>query len=160
MKLPCILAITSLAAASTFATAATPTPATWSVQGPAKAVAPGSTFALRLTAAIQPGWHLYALEEPDGGPLPTVIGLSEGDPLTLLDVTEPDPHKVLDPVTSAIAGMFTNSVSFTLKVRAPRSKPAPEAVSHVLVRYQTCNDHVCLPPHTETVALPLANLLR
>lgn len=160
MNLSRILALISLAAASTLASAATPNPATWSLQAPPKSVAPGSTFALRLTAAIQPGWHLYALEEPEGGPLPTVIGLAEGDPLTLLEVTEPDPHKVPDPVTQAVAGMFTNSVAFTLKVRAPRSKPAPGTSSHVLVRYQTCNDHVCLPPHTETVALPLANLLR
>ena len=140
--------------------AATPTPAHWKIRSaPLKPVAPGATFLVTLAADIQPGWHLYALEEPEGGPLPTVIGLAENDPLTLLDVNEPDPHKVSDPVTHAVAGMFTDNAAFTLKLRAPHSKPASDA-SHILVRYQTCNDQVCLPPHTETVALPLANLLR
>lgn len=142
------------------AVAAAPTVAVWSVQAPPKPVALGSTFALRLTAAIQPGWHLYALEEPDGGPLPTVIGLAENDPLTILDVNEPEPQKVPDPTTHAVAGVFTNSAVFTLKLRAPHSRPASGAASHILVRYQTCDDHVCLPPHTEMVTLPLAGLLR
>ena len=139
--------------------AAPPTPAHWAVTPP-RAIAPGATFTVTLHARIDPGWHLYALEEPEGGPLPTVIGLAEGDPLTLLDVNEPEPRKVPDPVTHSLSGMFQNTAAFTLKLRAPRTRPAPGAVSRILVRYQTCNDQVCLPPHTETVDLPLQGVLR
>ncbi|GAA3755089.1 protein-disulfide reductase DsbD N-terminal domain-containing protein [Terriglobus aquaticus] len=141
--------------------AAPPTPAHWSVQHlPSRPVAPGAAFTVTLAAAVQPGWHLYALEEPEGGPLATEIGLQQGDPLTLLDVSEPDPARVPDPVTHSVAGVFLSDVNFTLKLRAPRTRPAADAVSHVLVRYQTCNDQVCLPPRTETVALPLKGLIR
>ena len=145
----------------TSATAAPPTPAHWSIQQPShKPLAPGATFTVTLAAQIQPGWHLYALQEPDGGPLPTEIGLAENDPLVLLDVSEPAPRKLPDPLTHSVAGIFLDNVAFTLKLRAPRTAPPAGTISHVLVRYQTCNDQVCLPPHTETVGLPLAGLLR
>ncbi len=154
------LGIGGLALASANA-AAPPTPARWSVRpadrGPS---APGATFSVLLTADIQPGWHLYALDEPDGGPLATEIGLAKNDPLTLLDVNEPEPRKVPDPLTHSVAGIFLNSVVFTLKLRAPRTRPPHDAVSHILIRYQTCNDQVCLPPHTETVALPLKDFVQ
>lgn len=146
-------------AVAAVAHAAPPTPAHWTAAGP-KGVAPGATFNVTLTAHIDPGWHLYALDEPDGGPLPTVIGLAQGDPLALLDVNEPEPRKVPDPVTHTVSGMFQDTATFTLKVRAPRSRPAAGTGSHILVRYQTCNDQVCLPPHTETVPLPLEGLVR
>ena len=142
------------------ASAAPPIPAHWTIEPLKRAIAPGAAFSLTLTVQIQPGWHLYALEEPEGGPLPTEIGLAQGDPLSLLDVTEPEPHKIPDPVTHALAGLFQNTVSFTLKVRAPRTKLQPGTVSHVLVRYQTCNDQVCLPPRTEVLALPLQGIVR
>ena len=35
-----------------------------------------------------------------------------------------------------------------------------DAVSQILVRYQSCNDQVCLPPHTETIAVPLKGVVR
>ena len=154
------LGICGLMRASAIA-AAPPTPARWSAR-PAerRPSAPGATFSVLLTADIQPGWHLYALDEPDGGPLATEIGLAKNDPLTLLDVNEPEPHKVPDPLTHAVAGIFLHAAVFTLKLQAPRTRPPQDAVSHILVRYQMCNDQVCLPPHTETVALPLRDLVR
>ena len=49
-------------------------PIHWSLavttKGPLKA---GQNVEAALTARIDKGWHLYALDEPAGGPLPTVI---------------------------------------------------------------------------------------
>jgi thiol:disulfide interchange protein DsbD len=142
------------------AMAAPPTPAHWAVQGPKAPAAPGASFTLTLKARIDPGWHIYALEEPEGGPIATQIGLAEGDPLTLLDVAEPEPRMVSDPVLRQPTGMFQNAADFTLRVRAPHTTPPSGAVSRILVRYQSCNDQVCLPPHTETITLPLHGIVR
>ena len=38
----------------------------------------GKTYILKLTAEIDPGWHLYALDQPSGGPIATTI--KSGDP--------------------------------------------------------------------------------
>jgi DsbC/DsbD-like thiol-disulfide interchange protein len=137
-----------------------PNPAHWTVEGlPKKPVAAGATFTIKLSAHILPGWHIYALDEPDGGPVPTQIGLAEGDHLTLLTVDEPAPRMVPDPVLHQPTGMFQNVVDFTLRLRIPRKLSSPQTASRILVRYQSCNDEVCLPPHTETVVLPLKRII-
>jgi thiol:disulfide interchange protein DsbD len=136
-----------------------PNPVHWSVQGPARPVAAGATFSVTLTAQIEPGWHLYALEEPEGGPMATQIGLSQNDVLKLLDVREPEPRMEPYPALRELTGIFEKTAGFTLRVRAPGKAVPRGSVSYILVRYQSCNDQVCLPPHTETLTLPLDGVL-
>lgn len=139
---------------------APPNPAHWSIQGlPAKPLAPGTRFTLTLSSRIDPGWHIYAMEEPDGGPIATQIGLGPDDPVSLLKVDEPQPQNVVDPVLRQPTGMFQGEASFTLHLQLPR-KPIPrDTVMRVMVRYQSCSDKLCLPPHTETLEVPLAPIL-
>ncbi len=136
-----------------------PNPVHWSVQGPARPQAAGATFSVTLTAQIEPGWHLYALEEPEGGPMATQIGLSQNDVLKLLDVREPEPRMEPYPSLRELTGIFEKAVSFTLRVRAPVKAVPRGSVSSILVRYQSCNEQVCLPPHTETLPLPLDGVI-
>ena len=68
----------------------------------------------------------------------------------------PDP----DPVLRQPTGMFQNAVDLTLHFRVGSKPLSANAVSHILVRYQSCNDRVCLPPHTETVSFPLGSLIQ
>lgn len=151
----------TLAASAPVLAAAPPNPAHWSIQGlPAKPLAPGARFMLTLSSHIDPGWHIYAMEEPDGGPIATEIGLGADDPVTLLKVDEPPPQMVSDPVLHQPTGLFQGAADFTLHLQLPRKPLAHDAVLHVMVRYQSCSDKLCLPPHTETVNVPLASLIR
>ena len=43
---------------------------------------PDSEFTSTLRADIDAGWHLYALDQPQGGPIPTTIKITEGRPFT------------------------------------------------------------------------------
>ena len=131
------------------------TPAHWTVRDVPKTAGVGRMFAVRLVGTIEPGWHIYAMEEPEGGPIATEIGLAEGDPLTLLAVDEPQARMVLDPVLRTMTGMFQDEVSFRLRLRSGRGVP-PGAVNHIVVHYQSCNEQVCLPPRTETVSFALS----
>ena len=142
------------------AMAAAPTPVHWTLGDLLESpVPPGVTFIAKLSAQIEPGWHLYAMEESDEGPIATEIGLAEGDTLTLLSVDEPAPRMMPDPMLRRSVGMFQKDASFNLHLRCPHKLPAG-STSHILVRYQTCNEQVCLPPHTETIAFTLSNLLK
>jgi DsbC/DsbD-like thiol-disulfide interchange protein len=136
------------------ASAAPKSPVQWSIKsGPASAKA-GATIALTLAGQIDPGWHLYALEEPDGGPIATVVGLTDGDPADLLNVTESKPILLNDPLFNLQTGFFRSKVNFILHLRVYRAaNPGPSPL-HILVRFQSCNDRVCLPPHTDTVGVP------
>jgi hypothetical protein len=143
-----------LVLATTTAYAAPKSPVQWSAKSvpPAKA---GATIALTVDGKIDAGWHVYALEEPDGGPIATVVGLTEGDPADLLRVTEDKPIMLNDPLFHLNTGLHRGNISFTLHLKVDKgAKPGPNPL-HVLVRFQSCDDHVCLPPHTDTVEVPL-----
>ena len=147
------LATLLLLTAST-AYAAPKSPVHWSSK-PVPSVKAGSPLVFHVDGVIDPGWHVYALEEPDGGPIATVVGLTEGDPADLLRVTEDPPIQFNDPLFHLTTGLHRGSISFTLHLRVDKdAKPGPTPL-HVLVRYQSCDDHVCLPPHTDTVEVPI-----
>jgi thiol:disulfide interchange protein DsbD len=148
-----------------FASAATPTalfaaphPAVvhWQVtQAPSKPLKPGAKFNVVVTGTIDPGWHLYALAEPAGGPIATEIALTEGDAADLLHVDQSKPKVIPDPVFQVPTGFFEGSAAFTLHLQlAPDAAPGAHTL-HLLLRYQSCNDRVCLPPHTDTVEVAL-----
>ena len=131
-------------------------PVQWQIKNPpAKPLKQGAKVSLALTGQIDSGWHLYALEEPTGGPVATVIGLTEGDPADLLRVEEAKPKILLDPLFNLQTGFFETTADFTLHLTLAKDAPLGASALHVLIRYQSCNDHVCLPPHTDTVEVPI-----
>jgi len=140
---------------TTAAYAAPKSPAHWHVKTVPTSAKAGAKIALTISGQIDPGWHLYAMEEPDGGPIATVVGLTEGDPADLLSVDESKPILIDDPLFHLRTGFFRSAVDFTLHLRVdPSAKPGPNPL-HVLIRFQSCNDQVCLPPRTDTLEVPL-----
>ena len=68
--------IVAFVAVTTAATAQAPSPVKWSIQkAPASAQA-GQTVTIQLAAQIEKGWHLYALDQPSDGPIPTEISVA------------------------------------------------------------------------------------
>ena len=51
-------------------------PAKWSLELHPAAAAPGSKVVAGLAAKIEPGWHLYSLTTPAGGPIATTIRIA------------------------------------------------------------------------------------
>jgi len=142
-----------LAPAASFAAAKAPV--VWSVkQSPAKAVKRGVKFSVTVAGQIDPGWHLYAMEEPQGGPVATVVALAEGDPADLLRVEESKPKLLPDPVFQQPTGFFEGSAAFTLRLTLDKNANPGAQTLHVLIRYQSCNDRLCLPPRTDAVNVP------
>jgi len=140
---------------TTAAYAAPKSPAHWHVKTVPTSAKAGAKIALTISGQIDPGWHLYAMEEPDGGPIATVVGLAEGDPADLLSVDESKPILIDDPLFHLRTGFFRSAVDFTLHLRVdPSAKPGLNPL-HVLIRFQSCNDQVCLPPRTDTLEVPL-----
>src|ERR1051325_5502335 len=50
-------------------------PVKWKLEPPADGQ-PASS--VRLTATIEPPWHLYSIDQIKGGPIPTTISMPEG----------------------------------------------------------------------------------
>lgn len=133
--------------------AATPK-ATWTARLlPADARA-GEGAQVVVTAAIEPGWHIYAPNSPKNGPIPTSIALGK-DAKALVPagrLAGPTPEKVHDPGFDIDVTEYAGTVAIGIPVTvAAKASGAQKAT--VEVQYQACNASQCLPP--EAVKAPL-----
>lgn len=132
----------------------TPNPVVWAVQSaPHGSVKPGSRFSIKIIGTIQPGWHIYAMEEPDGSPMATQVGITESDPARVLRITASKPQLIHDAALNLTAGVYLNSAAFILYLQVDST--SSQTPLHILVRYQSCNNKLCFPPRTQTIEVPL-----
>jgi thiol:disulfide interchange protein len=134
-------------------------PAKWSltVSKAASRINEGDRISASLKADLEQGWHLYALEQPDGGPIATTIKVTEGTPFAVDgQIASPKPIVKNDPLFTGADGKalvtkyFIDSAVFNVPLRATASA-ASDAIS-LDVRFQLCNDTFCMPPKTFRVS--------
>lgn len=134
------------------------TPAKWSLDlgGRSGSVKQGESFKAVLQAEVESGWHLYATDQPEGGPIPTTIKVTEGKPYKIdgevtspLPKVKPDPNFQVDgkPLETKY---FELNAKFTVPVVATSDTQADDLTFDV--RFQLCNDTFCLPPKTWRVS--------
>lgn len=112
----------------------------------------GGPGQLVVTAVIEPGWHLYAVDQPRGGPKPTVIRVAEDAPLVPAGPFVPDQPPVAHEVDDIPAwkGLELREHAGTVVWRVPlQVNPAGsgEAVAGSIT-FQLCQETSCLPPET------------
>ena len=133
-------------------------PAKWMLDSDAKGtqLKMDESFRATLKADIDSGWHLYALDQPPGGPVATTIKTPEGSPFSIgkkIDFpspqTKPDPNFIVDgkPLETKF---FIDHVEFGVVVQALQDVAADSVA--IDVRFQLCNDQFCLPPKTVRVS--------
>jgi thiol:disulfide interchange protein DsbD len=98
---------------------------------------------VKVQAKMDPGWHIYALTSPAGGPTPTTIKLGETQAATALKLYQPKPTVKFDPNFNMNVEAFEPEVTFLVQV-VPASD-TKQAEIPLLVRYQACTDRECLP---------------
>ncbi|MBL8296231.1 MAG: thioredoxin family protein [Bryobacterales bacterium] len=120
-------------------------PVQWSLTVEPGKVAPGGKFLAKLTAKVQPGWHLYSTTTPPG-PIPTRMGLSEKGSAKAVKLHQPPPVRKFDPNFNADSEFYDGEAVFLIEAELPAdAKPGPvEIVAHA--RYQACSDTTCLRP--------------
>ena len=130
-------------------------PAHWSLELQPAAAQPGSKFLARLQAKLDPGWHLYSPTTPRGGPNPTTIQVTENPVVEAFRVFEPPPKRAFDPNFNLDTETYETSAAFLIEIDLKKdAAPGPSEVT-AAVRYQACNDRLCLPPQTRTAAATL-----
>jgi thiol:disulfide interchange protein len=136
------------------------TPAKWSLAtaDQQKALKKGESATVELKADIDEGWHLYALDQPPGGPIATTIRLIDEIPFEFSGkINSPAPLVKPDPNFQGADGKalqtkyFEKSVIFSVPLSATRNA-ADLSVLALVVRFQLCNDTTCLPPKTVEVS--------
>lgn len=134
------------------------TPVHWSAFARAAATpgaAPG-TAVVRVTAGIDRGWHIYSLTQAPGGPAPTRISLPAGAGYVgAAPIRTTRPRVAFDSAFGMTVELHERRAVFDVPVRRVRAatpgagaEAGNGAPIRLAVRYQACNDRLCLPPQT------------
>jgi thiol:disulfide interchange protein DsbD len=119
----------------------------WSTHVVTGETKPGSNVTVELDAAIDAGWHLYAITESKAGNISTEITADAPAKLTG-KVGEDKPVLKYDKNFEAQVEFFENKAKFTVPVQL-----GPDGKGTLSVHFQACNDRSCLPP--KTVQVPI-----
>jgi thiol:disulfide interchange protein DsbD len=126
-------------------------PVKWSIQAelPGSPLKPGDRFLVHLTAKIEDGWHLYSLEQEEGGPVPTRITVPAGQPFAQDGaISSAEPKSAMDPNFNLLTQYYEEEATFTVPVKVVANAPAGNPEVIISVGFQTCSDQLCLPPRT------------
>jgi hypothetical protein len=131
-----------------------PDPVQWSAAPAGPQSAGGVVLAVQAT--IQDSWYIYSMEQPENGPFPLRFRAPAESGASVGRVTAPTPRVSYDQGFRMRVGKYYGKPAFTVPVML---KGAASSVS-LEVRYQACNDNICLPPRTKTVRVNLPRARR
>jgi DsbC/DsbD-like thiol-disulfide interchange protein len=128
---------------------------TWKASNSSAPLKHGDKITAQLRATIANGWHVYSISQPPGGPSPTIIGVPDGQSLSEAGtILGPLPREAFDPNFNMETEFYERSAAFKVPLEVtPTAKPGSGKIV-IKVRFQTCNDRICLPP--STVEVPMA----
>ncbi|MGD0338740.1 MAG: cytochrome c biogenesis protein CcdA [Bacteroidota bacterium] len=131
-------------------------PVRWSGSVKEKQVSAGSTVMVMVYARIGNTWHIYSLTQPEGGPIPTSISVSEGSFFSPAGKPkQPDPTISFDESFGINTEYFSGDVIFVVPVRIAANTPLGNQKIILKARYMVCNNTVCLPPVTKIIEVPV-----
>jgi len=103
-------------------------------------------YQLIFSAEIEEGWHLYAQDVPEGGPVPTTFLFQENESYDLIGNTQEEEGITLnDPVFEMRIKYFEDQAVFQQKVKLLKDT----SIINVSVEFMVCDDERCLPPAIE-----------
>lgn len=103
-----------------------------------------NTYELIFTATIEEGSHIYSMDIPEGGPIPTSVRIdstsaftAEGKPYEAIK-----PEEVFDEAFQMNIKSFSNTAEFRQKLTSSESSFTVTGA----VNYMACNNVTCSPP--------------
>src|SRR5947207_3187377 len=118
-------------------------PAKWSLELDPAAIPPGAKVLARLKATIEPGWHVYSLTTPAAKP--TTIRLTDNALVEQFRVFQPKSKRAFDPNFNLDSETFEAEAIFLIEAQTKRDAATGHSQITAEVRYQMCNDRMCLP---------------
>jgi len=147
--LVCLFTLASIAGAAE-------DPVQWTLAFDAKAAPPGSHVLAKFTGTIRPHWHVYSLTTPPGGPNPTTAGIAANPAVAGFKIYQSKPVRKLDPSFGIDTETFSEQYVLLFDIELKKDATAGPADITANVRYQTCNDTICLPPKRKSAVAAIA----
>jgi thiol:disulfide interchange protein DsbD len=126
------------------------------VQDPAKLVVKRSDNPVfTLKASLRPGYHANSNTPSEDYLIPMKLTWDTSGPLRAREVLFPKPRHEKFSFADAPLSIFDGDFEIVTKFqRAPNPQLGPGFITGKL-RYQACNDKMCLPPKTIDIRLPV-----
>src|ERR1700734_2878163 len=121
-------------------------PVQWTLAFDSKSAAPGSHVLARFTGTIQPHWHVYSMTTPPGGPNPTTSSIADNPAVASFKIYQAKPVRKLDPSFGIDTETFADQYVLLFDIQLKKDAAAGSSDITANVRYQSCNDTICLPP--------------
>jgi len=118
---------------------------------------PGEHARLIITAKIAEGWYIYSAlpQEDEFAPPPTRVEVNPAGLTLQGPVYETNPVRKVDKVFNIPLAFHPNAARFYQNLQVPAEHPLGEAPLPSDIRYQVCNNRICTPPRSETLAAGL-----
>jgi thiol:disulfide interchange protein DsbD len=126
----------------------------WKMAIDQSTAAPGATVLARLTATVDPEWHMYSLTAPPG-PIPTTIKTTMADAVEKVTFFEPSPVRKYDPNFQADTETYEGTQVFLARIELKKDLPSTDVTIGFQPRYQTCSGTQCIPPRTADIEASL-----
>jgi thiol:disulfide interchange protein DsbD len=111
----------------------------------------GDKFAAKLTVRIDPGWHIYSITQPDGGPVRSEIVVPKDQAFKLAGkIDAPEPDRRHSAAFDIEVQTYIGEVVFTIPLVATAAAPAGTKV-RVEFTYQACTEENCDLPKTAKI---------
>jgi DsbC/DsbD-like thiol-disulfide interchange protein len=138
------------------------TPAHWTIAPVAGPLKTGAIAKVQIHADIQPGWHIYSITQPPGGPIATHITVPSEQSFELVGAATPSPapRVAFDDAFHMNVELHEKGVGFTVPVRYTGTGKTNADSVRVNVRYQICNASLCYPPQTVRLIAPVTTRAR
>ena len=120
----------------------------WTVTAPGAWATAGGTFELVVSAEVEGGWKLYALDQPTEGPKPLTFTAAKPFAVLTKRIVAPPAQTLKDPVFDGNTRYYEKQVA----IKVPISIPADLAGMHQIpleVTFQACGADICLRPFTQ-----------
>ncbi|WP_442794467.1 cytochrome c biogenesis protein CcdA [Pelobium manganitolerans] len=106
---------------------------------------------LVITAKIDAGWHVYAQNIEEGGPIPTSFSFTKSPDFTLVGKTSesPKPVSAFDPNFNMQISWHENTAVFKQKIKLNKAETTVKGA----LEFMVCNDKQCLPPEEVAFAI-------
>jgi DsbC/DsbD-like thiol-disulfide interchange protein len=105
----------------------------------------GSTVDAKLSFDLRPGYHVNSSMPAEDYLIPLKLTWNAGA-LSPVDVSYPSPQLVKYSFSKVPLSVYTGEFAVTTKFQVPANAPVGPATLTGKIRYQACNDRMCLPP--------------
>jgi thiol:disulfide interchange protein len=126
----------------------------WTMTLDSTTAAPGATVLAKLSAKVDPDWHMYSLTTPPG-PIPTTIKTVNAVAIAKVTFFEPPPIRKYDANLQANTETYEGTQVFLARIELKKDAAPGDVTLAFQPRYQTCSGTHCIPPRTRDISAVL-----